>query len=166
MIPPMTHLVFMVATTESFPPQTTSDSDHLKKNSGPHHGLSWKPSLAHIRSFSKQSLAKRDGYKKLSLNSSKSSSGLRWLMFGSMRLPGKMELEEIRSRQSRQSPKVLFGLCDDDDDDDPIISRKKTIDKGKVGSGYDDEHRPQHHRGIAVVPLLVALEVYEENNEE
>ncbi|GAB2223191.1 hypothetical protein Droror1_Dr00017329 [Drosera rotundifolia] len=140
-------------------PEITSDSDQPKKNYGVNRSWTRLPSLSRVRSVSKPCLTKRDGYKKLPSNSSTSSSRWQWLMFGSMRLPGKMELEEMRNRQSRQNPKVLFGLHDDDNDDgDHVVIRKKTgTNKGRMGAGYGDEHRHQHHRGIAVVKVISCI---------
>ncbi|GAB4836492.1 hypothetical protein Ancab_001404 [Ancistrocladus abbreviatus] len=67
----------------------TDDENHTKAN--------W------ARDSSKKSLPKMENYRKLTPNSSR----WYWLRLGSMKVRSKMDLDEIRSRQSRQTPKAL-----------------------------------------------------------
>ncbi|GAB4854911.1 hypothetical protein Ancab_023498 [Ancistrocladus abbreviatus] len=76
------------------------------------------------------------------------SSRWYWLRLGSIKVRSEMELDEIRSRQSRQIPKALFQRSGDDSDREI----KKMLERNRSGAIGSSNCRA--HRAIAVVRVI------------
>ncbi|GAB2276715.1 hypothetical protein Dimus_011431 [Dionaea muscipula] len=119
------------------------------------------PKINGIRSWTRQRSfneirSKMESYRKLS---SKSRSRWHWLILGSMRLPGEMELDDIKSRQSRsrKNPRVTQGHRRGGDDHEITRKNKAELERGRPASPSKDFSAGNggcRRRGIAMVKVI------------
>ncbi|GMG99386.1 hypothetical protein Nepgr_001226 [Nepenthes gracilis] len=154
-------------------PQVTDSGSNSQRRSVQPGFLNWLPlsftrvrsalenvsncKTSHWRRISSSKSPPKMEYCRKFARSTKSSGRWYGYMFGSMRPPSEMELDDIKSRQKRQNPKASFRLCDGDGE------RKDTkLERSRSGGGHglrgaNGSSGCRGHRGIAVVRAISCI---------